>query len=106
LTTDAAARAEDDTAAAAPPLLARFDRFAWWFAAIIVLQACWLAGLMASGWYYQADFANLAAATGRPLSWAYLSHAQGGHLDVIGRVVFWVLNRVDPLNHSLTIAAR
>jgi hypothetical protein len=73
---------------------------------IVLGQAIWLGVLMSRGWYYQADLANLAEATGRPLDWAYLSGAQGGHFAIPGRFLFWVLNRVAPLNYSATVAIR
>jgi hypothetical protein len=84
----------------------RLDRFSLAVAAVVAGQAVWSAVLMAQGWYYEADFSNLAAATGRPLTWGYLSQSQGGHLDVLGRAVFWLLNRVAPLNYPLTIGLR
>lgn len=83
-----------------------FDRFktAVWF--IAALQALWLGALMAHGWYYQADLANLAEATGRSLSWSYLVAPQGGHFGLPVRVIFWVLNRLAPLNYPVTIGLR
>jgi len=62
--------------------------------------------LAAQGWYYQADFSNLAQATGRALSWSYLTMSQGGHLGMPGRTTFWVLNRLVPLNYPTTIVLR
>ncbi len=73
---------------------------------VALLQAVWLAILMHAGWYYQADFDNLAAATGSSLNWSYLTASQGGHLDVVGRLVLWLLNRTVPLNYGATIALR
>jgi hypothetical protein len=83
--------------------LDRFDLATWM---IVAAQAIWLGVLMSRGWYYQADLANLAQATGRPLSWAYLSGPQGGHFAVPGRFLFWVLNRTAPLNYPVTIVIR
>jgi hypothetical protein len=91
------------------------DLRAWWrhvggfnagVAAIIAAQTVWFAVLMHTGWYYQADFDNLAAATGQRLSWTYLTTSQGGHLDVAGRLVLWLLNRTIPLNYNATIGLR
>jgi len=82
------------------------DRYTVTVAGIVLAQAAWLAVLMSGGWFYEADFQNLAAATGRSLNWSYLSESQGGHLDVIGRVVFLLLNRIDPLNYPLTVVLR
>jgi len=75
-------------------------------ATIVALQAIWLGVLMSRGWYYQADFSNLASATGRRLSLSYLTSAQGGHLAPADRLTYWFFNRIAPLNHSLTIALR
>jgi hypothetical protein len=82
------------------------DRFRLALGAIVIVQAIWLGALMSRGWYYQADFSNLAQATGRPLSWSYLSLAQGGHLGIPGRLAFWALNRTIPLNYPATIVLR
>ncbi len=73
---------------------------------IIAAQALWLGILMNRGWYFQADLANFAEATGRPLSWSYLSAPQGGHFVAPVRLIFWVLNRTVPLNYSVTIVLR
>jgi hypothetical protein len=73
---------------------------------IVVLETVWSAVLMHSGWYYQADFDNLASASGQPLSWSYLTTSQGGHLDIVGRLVLWLLNRTIPLNYNATIGLR
>lgn len=82
------------------------DRYRVAIALIIAAQAIWLGILAAQGWYYQADFSNLAQANGRGMSWSYLTLSQGGHLSILDRAVYWVLNRVAPLNHPLTIALR
>jgi hypothetical protein len=82
------------------------DRYRTAIALIIVAQAIWLGTLAAQGWYYQADFSNLAQATGRSVSWSYLRLSQGGHLSILDRAVFWVLNRVAPLNYPVTIGLR
>jgi hypothetical protein len=79
-------------------------QFAVW--GIVLAQAAFLGVLMTRGWFYQSDFANLAAATGRPLSISYLTLPQGGHLAVGDKIVYWLLNRTAPLNHGLTIALR
>lgn len=86
--------------------LGSVDAFAAGLVLIVVVQAVWLAILMHSGWYYQADFSNLASATGSSLDWSYLSSTQGGHLDIVGRLVLWLLNRTIPLNFNATIALR
>jgi hypothetical protein len=87
-------------------LLRRGDAFAVGLWVVVAAQAAWSAILMHSGWYYQADFDNLAAATGHSLSWSYLTTSQGGHLDIVGRLVLWVLNRTIPLNYNATIGLR
>jgi hypothetical protein len=106
LTTQADAPAEQAEEAPRSGMLSRVDGHTRAIYAVAAIQALWLGALMSRGWFYQADFSNLAAPTGRPLSWSYLTQPQGGHLDIIGRVVFFVLNRIDPLNHPLTIALR
>ena len=73
---------------------------------IVCAQAVWLAVLMSRGWYYQADFSNLAGATHRPLSLSYLTTSQGGHLGIVSAAVLWVLNRAAALNYPVTIALR
>lgn len=75
-------------------------------AVIVTAQAVWLAILMSRGWYYQADFSNLADATGHPLSLSYLMSPTGGHVAVPGRLFFWLVNRVAPLSYGLTILLR
>ena len=87
-------------------LLRSADRYRVALGGIVVAQAVWLGVLTSRGWYYQADFSNLAQATGRPLSWSYLTLSQGGHLGIAGRFVFWVLNRTIPLNYPATIVLR
>jgi hypothetical protein len=82
------------------------DRFRLALGAIVIVQAIWLGALMSRGWYYQADFSNLAQATGRPLSWSYLTMSQGGHFALPDRFTFWVLNRTMTLNYPATIAVR
>jgi hypothetical protein len=82
------------------------DRRTLALAAVVAGQALWLGVLAAQGWYYQADFSNLAEPTGHSLSWSYLTLSQGGHLGIAGRAVFWVLNRLAPLNYAATILLR
>lgn len=82
------------------------DRHTLAIAAIAAGQALWLGILAAQGWYYQADFSNLAEANGRGLSWSYVTMAQGGHLGIPSRISFWVLNRVAPLDYPVTIMLR
>ncbi|HEV7191705.1 MAG TPA: hypothetical protein VGN35_00750 [Jatrophihabitantaceae bacterium] len=83
-----------------------WDGFSTGLAAIMAAQAVWLGTLMSRGWYYQADFSNLASANHRPLSLSYLTTSQGGHLGLVGAVVLWFLNRLGGLNHPLTIVLR
>jgi hypothetical protein len=82
------------------------DRFKLALGAIVAAQAIWLGVLMGRGWYYQADFANLADAANHNLSWSYLTLSVGGHLGIPGRVVLWLLAHFAPLNYPLTIVAR
>jgi hypothetical protein len=107
--TDTEGRSADVVTAGVADLrtwLGRVSVFNFVLGLIVVLQAFWSAILMHAGWYYQADFNNLASATGRSLSWSYLTASQGGHLDIVGRLVLWVLNRTIPLNYNATIGLR
>jgi hypothetical protein len=82
------------------------NQFAAWIWALICSQALWLGVVMSFGWYYQADFSNLADATGHSLSWHYLSQAQGGHFDVVSRTIFWLFRHTVGLNYPTTILCR
>jgi hypothetical protein len=84
----------------------RLGRQHWLFLAIVVAQAGWLGALLLRGWYSGPDLGNVAAATGRPLNVAYLTESLGGHLGVPERALYWVLERVAPLNWTFTVAIR
>jgi hypothetical protein len=75
-------------------------------AALVVGQALWLGYLMLGGWFYQADFDNLAAPAQSSLTWSYLTSSQGGHLGPIGRPVFWLIQRTFGLDYVPTIVVR
>lgn len=75
-------------------------------AAVLLLQAVWLAVIIGRGWYTEADLPNLGAATGQPLDWHYLSASVGGHFGAPGRLMYWLLNRLAPLNWQLTVLIR
>jgi hypothetical protein len=74
--------------------------------AVIGLQAFWLGALMLGGWYSGADLANLGVATGQSLDSHYLTLSAGGHFGAPARFVYWVLNRIAPLNWPLTVLLR
>jgi hypothetical protein len=74
--------------------------------ALVCVQAIWLAVIMGRGWYTEADLPNLGAATGQPLDWHYLSASVGGHFGAPGRLMYWLLNRLAPLNWQLTVLIR
>ncbi len=73
---------------------------------ILAVQALWLGIVMLRGWYSGPDLGNLSAATGQPLDWHYLSQSLGGHPGPPGRLIFWLLNRIAPLNWGLTVVVR
>ncbi len=100
---DAATRLHRAPASDHPVTAARFAVAIW---IVIAAQAAWVGTLMSFGWYYQADFSNLADATGQSLSWHYLSAAQGGHFSVVSRTIFWLFQRTVGLNYPVTIAVR
>ncbi len=75
-------------------------------AVLVCLQAIWLAVILGRGWYTEADLPNLGAATGQPLDWHYLSASVGGHFGAPGRLMYWLLNRLAPLNWQLTVLIR
>ncbi|HET6210708.1 MAG TPA: hypothetical protein VFD94_10020 [Jatrophihabitans sp.] len=73
---------------------------------LVAVQAVWLAVILGRGWYTEADLPNLGAATGQPLDWHYLSASVGGHFGAPGRLMYWLLNRLAPLNWQLTVLVR
>jgi hypothetical protein len=73
---------------------------------LVVAQAVWFWFLMRQGWFYQADFENLASAAQSPLTWDYLTSAQGGHLGLVGRPLFWIMQRGFGLDYGPTLALR
>lgn len=73
---------------------------------LVCLQTIWLAVILGRGWYTEADLPNLGAATGQPLDWHYLSASVGGHFGAPGRLMYWLLNRLAPLNWQLTVLIR
>ncbi len=74
--------------------------------AVVLLQALWLAILAGRGWYSQADLSNLAQAERGNLDWKYLSDSLGGHFAIFGRLEFWLLHRMAPMNYPATVAVR
>jgi hypothetical protein len=73
---------------------------------LVVVQAIWFWFLMRQGWFYQADFENLASAAESSLTWDYVVAAQGGHLGLVGRPMFWLLQRGFGLNYGPTVLVR
>jgi hypothetical protein len=73
---------------------------------ILGAQALWLLYLMSGGWYLHADLSNLAEAARNPLSWDYLTKSLGGHFSLVGRLSYWVLHRVAPMDYGVTIGLR
>jgi hypothetical protein len=84
----------------------RFDRGQLVLGGIVVAQAIWLWILIGRGWFLQADFSNLADGMGRPLTWSYLREPLGGHFAPVLRLLYWLLDRIGPLDHSLTVGFR
>jgi hypothetical protein len=83
-----------------------FDSTTVALGAVLLVQTVWLAVILGRGWYTEADLPNLGAATGQPLDWHYLSASVGGHFGAPGRLMYWVLNRLAPLNWQLTVLIR
>lgn len=73
---------------------------------IVIFQALWLGYVMMRGWYSGADLPNIAYATGRDLDWSYLTSPLGGHFGVAQRSVYWMLNRIAPLDWWVAVAIR
>lgn len=96
----------DDQHAPVLSLQVSLDRRTMLLWAIVAAQAVWLAIIMLGGWYSGPDLGNLAAATGEPLSWHYLTTSLGGHLGIPARFLYWLLNRAAPLNWPFTVALR
>lgn len=106
LTLAGAAKAALSTDAPGSHITLTLDRVAAAVVVVVTGQAVWLWIVLRGGWYTSADLSNLADATGRPLDWDYLSESAGGHLAVAHRLVYWVLNRLAPLEWSVTVALR
>lgn len=73
---------------------------------LVGLQAAWLWWAYAQGWFLQADLSNLVDGLGHNLSWHYLTSPVGGHFGPVGRLVYWILDQLSPLDYGLTVAAR
>jgi len=96
-----------DQAMPTPAVLSvRFDRGQLVLGGIVVAQAIWLWILIGRGWFLQADFSNLADGVGRPLTWSYLREPLGGHFAPVLRLLYWLLDRIGLLDHSLTVGVR
>jgi hypothetical protein len=96
-----------DRATPTPTVLSvRFDRSQLALGGIVVAQAIWLWILIGRGWFLQADFSNLADGLSRPLTWTYLREPLGGHFAPVLRLLYWLLDRIGLLDHSLTVAIR
>jgi hypothetical protein len=82
------------------------DSTSYAMVAVTIAQAVWLTVILSRGWFTEADLPNIGAASGRPLSWQYLSDPIGGHFGAPNRLLYWLLNRAAPLNWQLTVAVR
>jgi hypothetical protein len=81
-----------------------------WYAVIlgilVLAQAVWFGYLAGRGWFYGDDLSYMAAATGQPLRWSYLSGSVNDHFVPGLRLVFWLLNRFTGLDYGVTILVR
>jgi hypothetical protein len=84
----------------------RLDKFRLGLAAVVILSTAWSWYCIARGWYLQADFANLLDAHRASLSWHYLSSPLGGHFGPVGRLMYWLLDRLAPMSYDATVAVR
>lgn len=75
-------------------------------AAIVLVQAAWLSLLVGRGWYSGPDLANISYAHGRALDAHYLTASLGGHFGAPTRLLYWLLERGDPLGWGLTVGIR
>ena len=99
--------AVDSATTPAPALLTvRLDRVRIAMTGIVAGQAVWLWLLIGRGWFSQADFSNLVDGVDRPLTWAYLRAPLGGHFAPVLRAAYWALDRIDPLDYTITVFAR
>jgi len=73
---------------------------------LIAAQIVYLFGLMSQGWFLQSELSNLSDASRQSLTWHYLSESLGGHFAPIGRLEYWFIAHIAPLNYSLTIGLR
>lgn len=106
MTTETATAQDQRAGRTLPEVFREANRFRLILGAIVLCQMVWLGALMSRGWYYQADFSNLAEGAEHTLSWSYLTLPQGGHPAVPSRLVFWCLGHAVPLNYGLTVVLR
>lgn len=106
MTAETTSRAADPTARDFLRLLRSSGCFRLAVGGIIAAQAIWLSVVMGRGWYADGDLANVASANGQPFDWKYLSSSLGGDLGPPGRAVYWILNRLAPLDWGLTVGIR
>ena len=82
------------------------DGFSLAAALIVIAQAGWLAIFLSRGWFYGDDMPYEAEATGKSLSWHFLSRPLNDHFDPGLRLEFWLMNRGLGLEHWPTIVFR
>jgi hypothetical protein len=75
-------------------------------AVLIAGQAGWLGYFAGRGWFYGDDLPYQADATGRRLSWHYLSSPLNDHFIPGLRLAFWLLNRGVGLDYGTTVLLR
>jgi hypothetical protein len=73
---------------------------------VLVGQAAWVWVLCARGWFYQDDISSLDFATGRSLTWGYLTAPVNDHLVPGLRLVFWLQEHIAPLSYTSTVVIR
>ena len=84
----------------------RFDGVRLTLLAIIAVSSTWSWICIARGWYLQSDFTNLLDAHRSKLTWTYLSRPVGGHFGPVGRLFYWLLDRLAPMNYGTSVSLR
>jgi hypothetical protein len=84
----------------------RSDKVQLALLAIIVTSGAWSWFCADRGWYLQADFTNLLDAHRSGLTWGYLSHPIGGHFGPVGRLFYWLLDRLAPMSYGTSVGFR
>jgi hypothetical protein len=72
---------------------------------LIGAQLWWKAGLLGQSFFRLDDYYYIEHASAQGLTWSYLTWVDGGHLNIVGSAIAWVLVRISPANWTLAAAA-